>query len=239
MLSILFSLLTESFIQQMMRITNDDAHYVLCSLDKKKFVVLIALDLSAAFDTVDHSKLCDIHENRLGVKKKALSWIKSYLSDRTQRVLINGVFSNYIKLKVGVLQGSVLGPFLFSIYLIPLRDILNEIDVDYHIYAEDSTLYFTIDNVEAGTMKAQQVVYRVHEWFSSMNLKMNEDKIEFMFVRSRRSRITIPDQVVLANECLDVATHFRSLGFVLDQYFTFEKQINLVCESRHYQLRRI
>ena len=70
------------------------------------------------------------------------------------------MFSDYIKLKVGVPQGSVLGQLLFSIYLIPLRDILHEIDVDYHIYADDSTLYFTIDNVEAGTMKEQQVVYR-------------------------------------------------------------------------------
>ena len=110
---------------------------------------------------------------------------------------------------------------MFSFYLIPLRDILNEIDVDYHIYADDSTLYFTVDNVEAGTMKAQQVVYRVQEWFSSMTLKMNEDKTEFMFVRSRQSRVTIPDQVVLLNEYLDVATHFRSLGFVLDQVFYF------------------
>ena len=155
MLSILFSLLRvfHSTETALLPITND----VLCSLDKKKPVVLIALDLSAAFDTVE---LCDILENRLGVKKKALSWIKSYLSDRTQRVFVNGVFSDYIKLKVGVPQGSVLGPLLFSIYLIPLRDILNEFDVDYHIYADDSTLYFTIDNVEAGTMKAQQVVYR-------------------------------------------------------------------------------
>ena len=184
-------------------------------------MVLIALDLSAAFDTVDHSKLCDILENRLGVKKKALSWIKSYLSDRTQRVVINGVFSDNIKLEVGVPQGSVLVPLLFCIYLIPLRDILNEIDVDYHIYADDRTLCFTIDNFEAGTMKAQQVVYRVQEWFSSMNLKMKEDKTEFMFFRSRRSRITIPDQVVLANEYLDVATHFRGLGFVLGQFFYF------------------
>ena len=63
--------------------------------------------------------------------------------------------------KVGVPQGSVLWPLLFFNYLIPLRDILNEIDVDYRIYADDSTLYFTTDNVEAGTMKAQQVVYRM------------------------------------------------------------------------------
>ena len=144
-----------------------------------------------------------------------------YLGDRTQRVFINGVFFNYINLKVGVPQGSVLGLLLFSIYFIPLRDNLNEIDVDHHIYADDSTLYFTIDNVEAGIMKAQQVVYRVQEWFSCINLKMNEDKTEFMFVRSRRSRFTIPGQVVLANEYLDVATHFRSLGFVLDQFLYF------------------
>ena len=133
------------------------------------------------------------------------------------------MFSDYIKLKVGVPQGSVFGALLFSIYLIPLRDILNEIDVDYHIYADDSTLYFTIDNVEAGTMQAQQVVYRIQEWFSSMNLKMNEEKTEFMFVRSRRSRLTIPDQIVLAKKYLDVATHFRSLGFVLDQFFLLLK----------------
>ena len=147
------------------------------------------------------------------------------------------MFSDNIKLEVGVPQGSVLVPLLFCIYLIPLRDILNEIDVDYHIYADDRTLCFTIDNFEAGTMKAQQVVYRVQEWFSSMNLKMKEPSSCFSVQEEVESQFLIK----LFWRTSTSTWRLTSVVLVLfsTSFFTFEKQFKLVCASCHYQLGRI
>ena len=103
-----------------MKVQND----ILCGLDNKKEVILSLLDLSAAFDTIDHDILLKRLELRFGVKGLALEWFRSYLTGRTQRVVVNGEASEPRELLYGVPQGSVLGPILFTLYCAPLEDIL-------------------------------------------------------------------------------------------------------------------
>ena len=79
--------------------------------------VVLLLDLSAAFDTVDHEKLLDILENEIGITDIALKWFREFLSDRTQTVQIGDSISDAQKLLFGVIQGSILGPRLFNIYI--------------------------------------------------------------------------------------------------------------------------
>ena len=111
------------------------------AIDKKNLAMLIMQDLSAAFDTVDHNILLKRMETRLGICGNALNWFKSYLSDRSQSVYINGNQSRAQNLKYGVPQGSVLGPILFNIYTLPLGDILRKNGISYHFYADDSQEY--------------------------------------------------------------------------------------------------
>ena len=108
-------------------------------------VVLALLDLSAAFDTIEHSILISRLETRFGVTGLALQWITSYLSDRTQQVVINGAISESAALLQGVPQGSVLGPILFTIYVSPLADIAKRFGMQYHFYADDSQLYVSFE----------------------------------------------------------------------------------------------
>ena len=99
------------------------------------------LDLSAAFDTIDHDNLFYILEKYVGIGGSALRLIRSYFSDRTQRVLIDGILSDFASLLCRVPQVSVLGPMQFCLYLLPLGAILRHHNIGYHIYVNDTQLY--------------------------------------------------------------------------------------------------
>ena len=90
-------------------------------MDDHKASLVVFLDLSAAFDTIDHTILVNRLRNDYGLSGKALDWLESYLTDRYQSVHIKDNSSEYTKLNFGVPQGSVLGPLLFSYYTKPIR----------------------------------------------------------------------------------------------------------------------
>jgi len=125
---------------------------VYTAADNKEVTVLIGLDLSAAFDTVDHEILLERPQTEFGVEGMPLTWLRSYLDDRTQYVIIGQYQSTAIQLKVGVLQWSVLGPILFAVYASPVADVIASHGVQYHQYADDTQLHLAMrtDNTSAG-----------------------------------------------------------------------------------------
>ena len=110
-------------------------------MDKGHVTLLVMLDLSAAFDTVDHGILLHRLQSKLGLREKALLWFKSYLTGRTQQVSVNGTLSDKFNLTCGVPQGSCLGPLLFTIYASSLFDIMKFHLPSVHTYADDTQLY--------------------------------------------------------------------------------------------------
>jgi hypothetical protein len=114
----------------LVRIQND----ILRAIDNKQCVCLVLLDLSAAFDTVDHPTLITRLSDRFGVRNSALEWIKSYLHERKQFVNILGVKSAAHVLNCNVPQGSVLGPGMFGDYDSPVAAIFCKYGIEYHLY---------------------------------------------------------------------------------------------------------
>ena len=121
----------------LLRVYND----VMLCIDQGKGCILVLLDLSAAFDTVDHTVLFNLLEHSLGISGSALSLLKSYMHGRSQCVQIDGITSEFADLTCGVPQGSVLGPSNFCMYMCPLGSILRHHGINYHIYADDAQLY--------------------------------------------------------------------------------------------------
>ena len=111
------------------------------SVDQGKLVILVLLDLSAAFDTVDHNVPFSRLKDMFCRSGKVLEWFRSYLEQRSQRVSVHGILSDIQFLLSGVPQGSVLGLLVFTMYTRPHGIIAHRYGVRYHLYADDSQLY--------------------------------------------------------------------------------------------------
>ena len=124
----------------LLRVVND----ILLSIDARKEVVLVMLDLSSAFDTIDHTLLLERLRNYYGFQDKVLMWFTSYLMGRSQSVVVKQMHSSSKCLAFGVPKGSVLGPLLFSLYFAPLEKVIDNHDLACMMYADDTQLYLTI-----------------------------------------------------------------------------------------------
>ena len=117
----------------LVKVQNDILH----SIDERNCVPLLLLNLSA-FDTIDHSILLSRLRQRFGIDEKALKWLQSYLTNRSQFVCVGNGYSSRRDLLYGVPQGSVLRPILYLLYTAPLADVIKEHNMSYHFYADDS-----------------------------------------------------------------------------------------------------
>ncbi len=148
----------------LVKITND----LLLALDQGCISLLVLLDLSAAFDTIDHDILIDRSQNYTGVQGQALRWFRSYLSDHYYFVYLNGESSQLSPVKYGLPQGSVLGPLLFSIFMLPLGNIIRKYGISFHCYADDTQLYISTRPDETSKLsKLTECVKNVKDWMTN------------------------------------------------------------------------
>ena len=148
-----FNLPTDLVIQQKLLLfmyINNTIKY----LNQNNNVALILLDLSTAFDTVDNDILLKRLQDRFSVYGKALTWFSSYLSDHVQRICISSSLSEKTELEYGAPKRSVLGPYLFTMYMDPLGDVIVALGVDHHIYADDTQLYCPMSLSDCESVKS-------------------------------------------------------------------------------------
>ncbi len=204
----------------------------------KRRVLLVLLDLSAAFDTLDHRILLQ-RLSHLGLEGLALSWFTSYLSDRTTSVKINNKSSTPAPLRHGVPQGSTLGPILFNIYCTPLAKVIEKHCINFHMYADDTQLYidFTPSNEASTHLTIQECVRDVKEWLSMNKLLLNEAKTEVIELSTLPS-----EEIKSVNVCGQVVNnrdHVRNLGVILDKTLTMAKQAKQICKNAYFHLHCI
>ena len=157
----------------LVKVSND----LLLASDNGLVSLLVLLDLSAAFDTIDHNILLQRLEQTLGITGAALCWFKSYLSDRFQFVHVNDKASLQTKVNCGVPQGSVLGPILFTLYMLPLGNIIRKHNIHFHCYADDTQLYLSMRPDEINqVVQLQECLRDIKSWMTCNFLLLNSTK---------------------------------------------------------------
>ena len=217
---------------------------LLTALDSGCSVILLMLDVSAAFDTIDHSIMLHRLSFRFGIKEKALKWFESYLSDRRQAAVVNAKTSSWHSSPFSVPQGSVLEPILFTMHISQLGDLVRQHNVSYHMYADDTQLYLSFlsndhESIELAKSSIEQCVLVIKKCMASNLLKLNVDKTELLVVHpnhietpSLRS-IAVGDEVINPSECA------RNTGVMLDQNLNMEQQITTICKSAFLHIRNM
>ncbi|MCI4436824.1 MAG: hypothetical protein JHC33_08470 [Ignisphaera sp.] len=212
---------------------------LILSFDRNLVSVLVCLDYSSAFDTVDHLLLLSVLENKYNIKKSSYNWFKSYLFDRTYYVSLDNLSSKPSILQCGVPQGSILGPLLFIMYTSELSNIISTFNFNSLSYADDSHLYcsFDVSSYDSVMSSISNCLVAIESWSSSMSLKLNPSKFELIYF-DRLGKLN-SNPCVFSNYTIDPSQSVRSLGFVLDSKLSLSNQILSVAKSCYFHLRRI
>lgn len=215
---------------------------IITHLDKGEFALMAFLDLSAAFDTVDRDILLERLSRTFGIQGNALEWFRSYLTDRMEHVLCNGVESPVRTVMFGVPQGSVLGPLLFLLYTADLEIIAQQFGVEAHLYADDSQMY--VFNSPHAMKSADERLLRcldeIARWMQSNRLSLNPSKTQFMrCATTRRLTQLSSSPITFCGQQIWPVSSVRNLGVTVDSSLSFCTHVNRVVSSCFYQLRRI
>ena len=215
---------------------------LLCGVEKASAVPLVSLDLSAAFDTVDHSTFLSLLESHFGIKGKALQLLRSYFDGRTLCVAIENMQSEVVSLMYGVPQGSVLGPAAFCMYTVPLGAILRHHKIGYHIYADGTRLYLCTDQKNPSTSLEQlrTAISDIRTWMITTKLKINDDKTEFLVITKPHLISHVKDfQLKIGAHDIPGTICAKYLGVIFNQTLSMDKQINSVSRVNLFHIRNI
>ena len=201
------------------------------------------IDLSAAFDTLDHSILLERFHHTFGITGQALRWIQSYLSGRTQCVAIEEATSRDCPLGFGVPQGSVLGPKEYCMYTRPVGDIARRHHMQHMTYADDTQAYDILVLPSEWSDTSTQIeacVEELQDWMKKNMLKLNHDKFEFIIFHPKHRPIHQQDYTITIGEKTFMpASYVRNLGVYQDKSLNMEKHVSSIIKTCYHQIRSI
>jgi hypothetical protein len=225
----------------LLKVCND----ILCNMDKQHITALIAVDLSAAFDTVHHGVLIEVLSNLFGLNETAREWMVSYLEGRTTEVQINATQSERRPLPYSVPQGSCAGPTLYNIYASTLQEHILPFHVNLMGYADDHAAYDSFASAsrqqeDSCMQNIQGCLEEVRSWMSLNRLKMNDSKTESILFGSNKQLEKITTKSVkVAEEEINTAPSIKYLGVELDENLNFKRFVKTKCKKASYNLKNI
>ena len=216
---------------------------LILAADNGQSSILLCLDFTAAFDTVDHSLLLNVLEKTFGITGSCLSWFDSYLSSRSSCVSIESSQSPTVSFDFGVPQGSILGPLLYILYTSELPKIISSFSLNSQLYADDSYIYSTYTDSSLNFIlnNIKSCLTTIISWSSSMRLKLNPSKFELIYFDKSSKSSSFPNLVLPSPAPLSLlpSSSIRSLGFIFDSNLSLIPQILSVTKSCFFHLRRI
>ena len=205
---------------------------IVVAVEKEQYALLSLLDLSAAFDTVDHEILLRQLYSSFGLNSVVLHWFRSYLKEHTQSVLLDDIFTTPRCVLCGVLKGSVLGPILFTLYTADLGRIIELFGLLDHCYADDTQVYGSCSLNDSAALRTKLLgcVDMIGRWMASNRLKLNPSKSEFMWCATARS-LHNDSEFILPDGAVKASTSARDLGAYRDQAMTLQDHVNRMVSS--------
>ena len=191
------------------------------AFEENEYVVGIYLDLRKAFDTVDQDILIR-KLDKYGIKGSALQIIKSYLTERSQTVSVEQREAKLRDIKIGVPQGSILGPLLFILYINDLADL--DVGCQFFLYADDTAIFFKHKNPEMLQGMVNSALPRIAEWLEANYLTLNASKTLFQIYTNRKTSISL--NVSINGVGIKLANHIKYLGILIDADMKFTTHIN-------------
>ena len=217
-------------------------------MDNQEVTCLMLLDLSAAFDTVDHDLLLNRLHLRYGFDETILNWISSYLRSRTQVLIGDNTFSSPSQLKCGIPQGSVLGPILFTLFTAPLGEVCRKHGINFQSYADDQQNYLSfkpnnIKSLEKCKESLEACITDIHKWMRTNKLKLNDDKTEVVLFGTRQQMEKLKEsdifEIKIGNEKIKPSPSARNLGFYMESQLKSQTHIAKVCGTAYYTLKNV
>jgi hypothetical protein len=209
-------------------------------VDDRRSAVLVGLDLLAAFDTIEHDILLERLRTVFGITGVALRWVETYLRERKQYVMAGGERSASLHCEYGVPQGSVLGPFLFSVYVSPIADVIQSYGVQFHQYADDTQLYIAAKS-DSDITTLEECTLAVRDWFTANGMLLNPDKSEVLLVarKANAQKFAGGTGVCVAGSQIAYSVKLKSLGVTLDQGLSFDQHVGTIVKASNFNIRAL
>ena len=222
----------------MLKVTSD----ILTENDNGKIVLLALLDLSSAFDTVDHGFLLRRLHLSYGFHGRVLNWLTSFISDRCQLIRCATSVTRPSPVSCGVPQGSVLGPLLFILYTADLAQVIQSKGLTYHAYADDLQIYGSCSPSNPSHVKETMTtcILDIQDWLLNNRLQLNVEKTEIMWCASNRRQHQLPlDPLHFGEIDVTPVRSARSLGVILDSSLSMKPFVNATVGTCFGTLRQI
>ena len=204
------------------------------AIDRGEFIIGIFLDLSKAFDTINHKILIKKLEH-YRIRGIALKWFESYLSHRKQIVKYNGVRSEELTINSGVPQGSILGPLLFLLYINDIK-YCSEI-ISIILFADDTSMLHSHTCLKTLNEITQTEIDKITDWLDVNKLSINTNKTKFVLFKSSNKRTNHFIKLSMNNDNIKQVKSITFLGIVIDECLTWKDHIELVSKRLSRQLR--
>jgi hypothetical protein len=223
-------------------------NYIGQAMNDNKYTIGVFFDLKKAFDVCSHEILL-MKLSKMGITGTALEWFKSYLSERSQVVDINGNISRLRKIKISVLQGSVLGPILFLCFINDLHSITSLLTL---MFADDTFSLESGDNIHELATKINAEINKMAVWFRVNKLAVNINKTKYMIFRMKGKKLDNPPQIFYneneqnnPNDDIPITLleryhdnhpspdcrSYKLLGILLDEHLTLDSHVNFICSK--------